>query len=141
MSRAARCAVLSVAAATVGLAIAADPLPADTTYRPLPTLPFSAVKANDEAQKAQVMQRQQTMLQERYDLADKPIAGVMMSGGKKAVQGTVRVKLPAGAGWDMLANLSPDEIRQRELLPERLQAAAACQACDRRSGVPGASDR
>ena len=31
------------------VAFAADPLPPDATYRPLPTLPFSAVKANDEA--------------------------------------------------------------------------------------------
>jgi len=35
-----------------------DPLPPDLTYRPLPTLPFSRVKAADEAQKAAVMQRQ-----------------------------------------------------------------------------------
>ncbi len=35
----------------------ADPLPPDTTYRPLPTLPFSAVKQNDEAQKPAVKER------------------------------------------------------------------------------------
>jgi cytochrome c peroxidase len=64
------------------------------------------------------MQRQTTLLGSRYDLANRPIDGVMMSGGKKPVQGGVRVKLPPGMTWDKLANLSPDEIRQRGLLPE-----------------------
>jgi cytochrome c peroxidase len=105
-------------AVVVTFAVLADPLPADTTYRPLPTLPFSAVKSQDEAQKPQAMQRQTTLLGSRYDLANRPIDGVMMSGGKKPVQGGVRVKLPPGMTWDKLANLSPDEIRQRGLLPE-----------------------
>ena len=34
------------------LAAFSDPLPPDLTYRPLPTSPFSRVKAADEAQKA-----------------------------------------------------------------------------------------
>ncbi len=94
-----------------------DPLPPDTTYRPLPTLPLSTVKENDEAQKPQVMQRQGDLLNQRYDLADRPIAGMMMSGGRKAVQGGVRVKLPQGATWDRLGEMSPDEIRRQNLLP------------------------
>ena len=57
-----------------------DPLPPDLTYRPLPTLPFSRVKAADEAQKAAVMQRQSGLLNERYDLSDRAMQNVMMSG-------------------------------------------------------------
>ena len=73
---------LAVASLVASIAVlAADPLPPDTTYRPLPTLPFSAAKANDEAQKPKVMQRQQGLLNERYDLANRPIPGVTMSGG------------------------------------------------------------
>ena len=53
----------------------ADPLPPDASYRPLPTIPFDAVKANDEAEKPLVMQRQQDLLSQRYDLSDRPIAG------------------------------------------------------------------
>ncbi|MGM9490805.1 hypothetical protein [Ideonella sp. YS5] len=110
---------LAVASLVASITVlAADPLPPDTTYRPLPTRPFSAVKADDEAQKPKVMQRQSGLLNERYDLANRPIAGVMMSGGKKPVQGGVRVKLAGGATWDGLGKLSPDEIRQRNLLPE-----------------------
>src|SRR5947209_1433641 len=93
------------------LAGAADPLPPDATYRPWPTLPFDAVEANDEAEKPQVTQRQQEVLSQRYDLSDRPIAGVMMSGGRKPVQGWVRVKLPPGVTWDSLAQMSPEEIK------------------------------
>jgi cytochrome c peroxidase len=103
--------------ALLGVALS-DPLPPDTTYRPLPTQPFSTVKAADEAQKREVMERQGNLLDQRYDLADRPLAGLMMSGGRKAVQGGVRVKLPAGVTWDSLAAMSADEIKQRGLLPD-----------------------
>ena len=94
-----------------------DPLPPDLTYRPLPTSPFSRVKAADEAQKAAVMQRQSGLLNERYDLSDRAMQNVMMSGGRKPVQERVRVKLAAGVTWDALAAMSSDEIRQKGLLP------------------------
>src|SRR3954453_4550110 len=99
------------------LAALSDPLPPDATYRPLPTLPFTTVKTADEAQKSQVMQRQADLLNQRYDLSDRLIPGGMMSGGPKPIQGGVRVKLPPGVTWDSLAAMSPDEIRQRGLLP------------------------
>src|SRR3982750_3441829 len=113
-------AILPATAALVlacSLAALSDPLPPDATYRPFPTLPFTAVKAADEAQKPQVMQRQADLLNQRYDLSDQPIPGVMMSGGRKPIQGGVRVKLPPGVTWESLATTSPDEIRQRGLLP------------------------
>jgi cytochrome c peroxidase len=94
-----------------------DPLPPDLTYRPLPTRPFSEVKADDEAQKPRVMQRQTDMLQSRYDLANRPVEGVMMSAGRKQVQGGVRVRLPQGVTWDSLAAMTANEIRERGLLP------------------------
>jgi cytochrome c peroxidase len=40
-----------------------------------------------------------------------------MSGGRKAVQQGVRVRLPAGMTWEELAALSPEEIKQRDLFP------------------------
>ena len=95
----------------------AEPLPPDATYRPLPTLPLDTVRAIDEAEKAAVMQRQQSLLEQRYDLADRPMPGVMMSGGRKPVQDGVRVRLPAGMTWDRLAAMTADEIRSQKLLP------------------------
>lgn len=55
----------------IGCVAIADPLPPDLTYRPLPTLLFSAVKENDEAQKPVVMERQRALLEHRYDLANR----------------------------------------------------------------------
>jgi cytochrome c peroxidase len=108
----------TAAIVAVAAGATADPLPPDTTYRPLPTQPFSDVKRQDEAAKPAVMQRQQALLESRYDLSNRPLPGVMMSGGRRAVQGGVRVKLPAGTTWERLAALSPQEIRERGLLPE-----------------------
>jgi cytochrome c peroxidase len=99
------------------LVAGAEPLPPDATYRPLPTMPLDAVRALDEADKPQVMQRQMGVLEQRYDLSDRPMAGVMMSGGRKPVQDGVRVKLPAGVTWDQLAALTPEQIRTKGLLP------------------------
>jgi cytochrome c peroxidase len=109
-------ATAAVAVMAIGAALA-DPLPPDATYRPLPTAPLDAVIKSDVAAKPKVMQRQQALLERRYDLSDRPIAGVKMSGGRKAVQGGVRVKLAAGTTWDQLAAMTPDEIRQRSAFP------------------------
>ena len=118
MKRAWMKSVLFLGAATAAnIVLAADPLPPDLTYRPLPSQPFSTVRAMDEAQKPAVMQRQQALLETRYDLADRPMPGAMMSGGRKPIQDGVRVRLPEGQTWDGLAALAPAEIRDRGLLP------------------------
>lgn len=85
----------ALAVGTLAFAAASDPLPPDTTYRPLPSLPFFEVKAADEAQKPRVMERQRAMLEARYDLSNRPMDGVMMSGGRKPVQEGVRVRVRA----------------------------------------------
>ena len=108
---------LAAVAAISSLAAVADPLPPDATYRPLPTQPLEAVKAIDEADKPQVMQRQRDLLAQRYDVTDRPMQGVMMSGGRKPVQDGVRVRLSPGTAWDALAAMSPSEIRVQGLLP------------------------
>jgi hypothetical protein len=90
-------AALFCGAALLAVAARADSLPPDATYRSLPTQPLSAVKAADETQKPQVMQRQRALLEERYDISNQPIPNSMMSGRRKPVQGGVRVKLPAGS--------------------------------------------
>jgi hypothetical protein len=123
------------------LSVAADPLPPDASYRPLPTLPLAAVKANDEAAKPAVMQRHQALLEQRYDLSNRAIPGVMMSGGRRPVQAEVRVKLPAGVTWDSLAAMTPDDIRQRGSFPAGFFTIAARQAGDWRTGVSQSRDR
>jgi cytochrome c peroxidase len=106
----------------------AKPKPPDATGKPkegivgtfrvmVPDLDFAATKQRDEAEKAQVMAAQRALLEERYDLANRPSA-VKMSGGRRAVQEGVRVKLPAGATWEGLASMPPDEIRAKGLFPK-----------------------
>ena len=109
-------ALVTVTSALTSVALS-DSLPPDASYRPLPTQPFSVVRAADEAQKPMVMQRQSGVLQTRYDLSNQPMPGVLMSGGRKAVQAGVRVKPSQGVSWDMLATMTPDEISRRYLLP------------------------
>lgn len=101
----------------IAVAAAADPLPPDATYRPLPTVPPSVVRRNDEAARPAIQRRQQDLLNQRYDLADHPLPNVKMSGGRKAVQGGVRVKLHGGATWESLAQSTPQEIKEKGLLP------------------------
>jgi cytochrome c peroxidase len=95
-----------------------DPLPPDATYRPLPTVPPDVVRKNDEKMKPAVQRRQQELLDERYDLANRPLEDVKMSGGRKAVQQGVRVKLARGTTWEQLAGMSADEVKAKNLLPQ-----------------------
>jgi cytochrome c peroxidase len=78
---------------------------------------FKAVMDRDMREKAGVMRRQQTLLESRYDLGNRPMK-LMMSGGRRAVQQGVRVKLPAGMTWERLAAMNPDEIREKGLFPQ-----------------------
>src|SRR5258708_9978867 len=57
------------------------------------------------------------LLNERYDLSDRPAAGVTMD-RTKPVQEGVRVKLPAGKTWEALANMSPEQIREQNVFPK-----------------------
>src|SRR6185436_13091135 len=87
------------------------------TYRKtVPEEDFATIKSRDEKNKPRVMERQKSLLTERYDLSDRA-SSTMMSGGRKAVQQGVRVRLPAGSSWDKLAAMSPDQIRDKGLFP------------------------
>ncbi len=77
---------------------------------------FASIMARMSAAKSGIMQRQQALLEERYDLSNRPASGVTMSRGK-AVQAGVRVKLRGGMSWDRLAKMSPDEIRDADAFP------------------------
>lgn len=111
------CAALIAGVIALSWAALSDSLPPDASYRPLPSQPFSVVRAADEVQKPDVMRRQTELLRARYDLSDRPMPGVFMSGGRRAVQDGVRVKLAQGATWDSLVQMSPDAVAEGDLLP------------------------
>ena len=70
------------------------------------------------AAKPQIAERHMKLLEDRYDLGDRPAEGVTMSRGK-AVQEGVRVKLPSGVkSWEELGAMSPEEIREKGLWPK-----------------------
>jgi cytochrome c peroxidase len=92
--------------------------PQGKIYFPVVEKDFAKVREADQAAKPTVMELQRTLLAERYDLANRPAKGVMMSGGRKPVQQGIRVKLPGGLTWERLAAMSPDEIREKNLFPQ-----------------------
>jgi len=81
---------------------------------------FQDVVKRMKSAKPEVMKRHTDLLNERYDLSDRSAKGVMMSGGKKPVQEGVRVKLPKGMTWTNLAEMKPEEIREKDLWPQGL---------------------
>src|ERR1700738_2569212 len=81
------------------------------------TEPFSTIMARMTAAKPGIEKEHTDLLNERYDLSNRPARGVTMERGKPLQEG-VRVKLPSGMTWGQLAAMSPDEIRERGLWPK-----------------------
>ncbi len=77
---------------------------------------FASVMSRMSTAKPAIMQRQKALLEERYDLSDRPARGVTMSRGK-AIQEGVRVKLRGGMTWERLAQMHPEEVRDRDVFP------------------------
>lgn len=114
--------VASVALTSLTIAYAQQP-PAPSprgasSYAPVDIKePFATTLARMKAAQPAIQKRQADLLAERYDLANRPAAGVTMSRGK-AVQEGVRAKLAAGVTWDQLAGMTPTEISDRNLFPK-----------------------
>jgi len=77
---------------------------------------LDSVKKRMIKEKPKAEERFRKLLQERYDLADKPMQGVTASRGKK-IQAGVRTKLPRDTNWDSLAAMTAEEIKQKNLWP------------------------
>ncbi|HXC30645.1 MAG TPA: hypothetical protein VNV38_22020 [Stellaceae bacterium] len=89
-----------------------------TSYMPVAiTEGFASLMARLTGEKAQVEAEHNALLDERYDLSDRPAAGVTMD-RTKPVQEGVRVKLPPGMTWEQLAAMTPDQIRDQNLYPK-----------------------
>jgi cytochrome c peroxidase len=89
-----------------------------SSYLPVvDTETFAATHDRMSAAKSAVMKKQMDLLAERYDLSNKPAAGVVMD-RSKAVQDGVRVKLSAGVNWAQLAGMTAQQIRDKDLFPQ-----------------------
>jgi len=78
---------------------------------------FAAKRDRMAADRPRLAQAQLALLRDRYDLDDRPVPGLTMSGGKP-VQAGLRVKPPPGLTWEALGRLTPGEIRARDLWPK-----------------------
>jgi cytochrome c peroxidase len=78
---------------------------------------FSAVMKRMEAAKAAIQKKQADLLGKRYDLTDRPAQGVTMTRGKP-VQVGPRAKLHGGVSWQQLADMTPEQIKDKGLFPE-----------------------
>ena len=76
---------------------------------------FDQTRSRMEGNKDAVLRRHGQLLEQRYDLADR--AGSLTMSGGKPVQTGVRVRLPQGITWAELAELTPAQIRDRNILP------------------------
>jgi len=89
-----------------------------TSYAPVAiTEDFDVTMMRMKANKSEVMQRQMDLLNQRYDLSNNPAPNVTMSRGKPIQQG-VRVKLPPNITWQKLADMTPSQIRDKNLFPK-----------------------
>lgn len=95
----------------------ANPPVGATSYHPVAqTEPFTARREALVAEKPTVEARQKSLLELRYDLSDKPSPAVTMTRGK-AVQTGARARLAEGQTWELLAQLTPAQIREQGLFP------------------------
>src|SRR5216684_4343826 len=109
--------LLAGAAATVvvialGSAFAQQGPRGKSSYMPVDiTESFSSIFARLSAQKPEVTRVHMALLNERYDLTNRPAAGVTMD-RSKPVQDGVRVKLQPETSWESLAAMAPEHIRE-----------------------------
>ena len=82
----------------------------------LPPVDTAALIKQTEAEKPKFAQRQQRLLEHRYDLSDRPSKDAKMSLGKPLQEG-VRVKLPQGVTWEQLSGMTPEDIKAKTLWP------------------------
>ncbi len=103
----------------LGLAtsVAQQPDKRPSSYASVNEPKLDDVIARMTKEKPAIAKRQADLLAARYDLANRAAKGVTMSKGK-AIQDGVRAKLPAGATWDALAKMSPEEIRSKDAWPK-----------------------
>ncbi|RAP35549.1 cytochrome B6 [Legionella quinlivanii] len=77
---------------------------------------FQSIMKRMVDQKEAVEKKHADLLEQRYDLSNKPATGTTMTGGKPIQEG-VRVKLPAGLTWEALAKMTPEEIKEKGVYP------------------------
>jgi len=109
--------MLATALIALGIVYAQESGKKPSSYSPVViTEDFATIMSRMKAAKPEVTKRHMDLLNERYDLSNRPVRGVTMSRGKPIQEG-VRVKLQKGMTLERLAAMSPEEIREKDLFP------------------------
>ncbi len=92
---------------------------AQTTKLPAPSAFETSPTANGKPlpNKDAVMQKQKQYLEQRYDLSGRTHPSLRMSGGRKAIPVGPTARLSQGVTWESLGQMTPEEIRQKNLFP------------------------
>jgi cytochrome c peroxidase len=75
------------------------------------------MRESDMEKKQGFNERQEKLLESRYVMRDIP-SKTMMSGGRKAVQEGIRVRLTGELTWQQLADMAPADIKDKDLFPQ-----------------------
>src|ERR1700674_4572931 len=111
-------AAAAVVVIALGSAFAQQGPRGKSSYMPVDiTESFSSIFTRLSAEKPEVTRVHMALLNERYDLSNRPAAGVTMDRSKPVQEG-VRVKLQPGTSWESLAAMTPEHIRERDLFPK-----------------------
>jgi cytochrome c peroxidase len=78
---------------------------------------FQERMAKDQAARPDAAARQRQLLESRYDLSPRPDPNIKMTRGKPLQVGPA-TKLSEGTTWDSLAEMAPDEVRDKDLFPK-----------------------
>ncbi len=91
------------------------PLKKESSYSPVIEEAFEKVFELDIKQKDLIMKRQLDLLSARFDLSEKTISTITMSGGKPLPVGPTAIL--KGVSWVQLGIMLPDEIKSRGIFP------------------------
>ncbi|MDZ4708688.1 MAG: hypothetical protein SH818_09850 [Saprospiraceae bacterium] len=91
------------------------PLKKESSYSPVIEEAFEKVFELDKKQKDLIMKRQLDLLSARFDLSEKTISTITMSGGKPLPVGPTAIL--KGVSWVQLGIMLPDEIKSRGIFP------------------------
>lgn len=108
--------LLAVACLLVTGQVGAQQKDPPSSFMPVIEEPFAVVLARDKANRSRVNAAAQKLLAERYDLSRRVDDSVKMTRGKPIPVGPT-AKLKGGVTWEQLGQMTPDEIKRRNLFP------------------------
>jgi cytochrome c peroxidase len=113
-----KAAVVVLAVAALGTGAQEIQKRGKTSYMPVDqTESFASIFKRMTADKPAVERRHQAVLDQRYDLSNRPAKGATMVRGKPLQEG-VRARLREGVTWQSLAAMAPEQIRERNVFPD-----------------------